>query len=257
VRKQIPPQIFQQRREQQRDPVALQRSGLFSKLKLKYSGVLSEAWMNRLAISLPRNQAELSRIIGKDASYDDVKKEIVRDIRSFVDAIISQRSELFSELELKYDSLPEESIKNLVIALPRNETELLKIIGDFYARYDNFLKDILGDIRKFVGPTPNPDSRGFVERTRIPAAAGTQHSRRSQPANSSPEVIVIDDSDEEESDDSSHDNTTQAHSQNTCDNDCSADEDDEILLEETLTCAQVVQQKFDRAAANGEIVDIN
>lgn len=211
--------------------------------------------MNRLAISLPRNQAELSRIIGQNPNYDDVKKDIVRDIRSFVDAIISQRSELLSELKLKYDSLPEESIKNLVIALPRNETELLKIVGDFYARYDNFLKDILRDIRKFVGPTPNPQSRGFVERTRIPAAAGTQNSRRSQPANSSPEVIVIDDSDEEDGDDTAHNNTMQT--QNTCDNDSSDDEDDEILLEETLTCAQVVQQKFDRAAANGEIVDID
>ena len=82
-------------------------------------------------------------------------------------------------------------------------------------------------------------------------------------ANKSPEVIVIDDSEDEcDSRNISHGENSVSETledNRVIENDCDCDDnnDDEIQVEETYTCAQVVQQKFDRAAANGEIVVID
>lgn len=70
------------------------------------------------------------------------------------------------------------------------------------------------------------------------------------PGDGASEVIVIDDSDEE--DQANNNSAAQVQNQDMDDED-----DDDIVCEETLTNAQVIQQKFDRAAANGEIVPID
>ena len=88
------------------------------------------------------------------------------------------------------------------------------------------------------------------------AAAITDNSRRKD-AHSSPEIIVIDDSDDEEAKNSNSLDSAAIVANTSTRNQSDYDGGDyEILFEETLSCAQVVQQKFDRAAANGEIVSI-
>ena len=74
------------------------------------------------------------------------------------------------------------------------------------------------------------------------------------PRNNDPEVIVIDYSDDDEDLGNNNNNAAQAQNHQHDDED---DDDDDIVCEETLTNAQVIQQKFDRAAANGEIVSID
>lgn len=79
------------------------------------------------------------------------------------------------------------------------------------------------------------------------------HPIRRWPSDIVPEVIEIDDSDDENH--ANINNTAFAQTQN--DENDDNEDDDDIVCEETLTNAQVIQQKFDRAAANGEIVSID
>ena len=70
-----------------------------------------------------------------------------------------------------------------------------------------------------------------------------------------PEIAIIDiDSDDEKAGSSALGNPGKAVKpppQN------QVEDDGEVLCEETLTCAEVIQKKFDQAAANGEVVDID
>ena len=140
-------------------------------------------------------------------------------------------------------------INNLAISLPSNEAEFSNVVGNttsFGSAFSDLGKqNILKEIQKYV-----EQSRG--------SAAPTQNSRTRQQSNNPPEIIEIIDSDEEDDSNSPagvNTTTASASAQNNSDSDDS--DDDEIVCEETLTNAQVVQQKFDRAAANGEIVAID
>jgi len=100
----------------------------------------------------------------------------------------------------------------------------------------------------------------MVQRGPMQILAGTSEIPRR--ANRSPEIIVIDDSEDECDSSNTPDGDTAAfgitEDQSVIENDGDDDDgNDEIQFGETFTCEQVVQQKFDRAAANGEIVVID
>jgi len=145
-------------------------------------------------------------------------------------------------LKTKYSHyLDEKKIYNLVHHLPTTETAVIAITGKLSEDFDP---------DKSVARAIWEDIEYFLDSKRRSAAA--ERSRRH--SNRSPEVIVIDDSDDEKAGSSALGNTGKASKplpQN------HVEDDGEVLCEEMLTCAEVIQKKFDQAAANGEIVDID
>lgn len=155
------------------------------------------------------------------------------------DPILKERSTLVDVLRSKYSHyLDEKKIYNLVRYLPRTEAAIIAITGSVNVDYDpgiTFTRAIWEDIEYFLDTKRRTAA---IERSR-------RHSNRS------PEIIVIDDSDDEKDSSSALGKFSKPPPQN------QVEDDGEVLCEETLTCAQVIQKKFDEAAANGEIVDID
>mmetsp|Transcript_6448 Transcript_6448/g.15660 ORF Transcript_6448/g.15660 Transcript_6448/m.15660 type:complete len:328 (+) Transcript_6448:179-1162(+) len=158
------------------------------------------------------------------------------------DPILQQRSALVDVLKLKYSHyLDEKKIYTLVRYLPTTETAVIAITGKLSEDFDP---------GKSVTRAMWEDIEYFLDSKRRSAAV--ERSRRH--SNRSPEVIVIDDSDDEKAGSSALGNPGKAVKpppQN------QVEDDGEVLCEETLTCAEVIQKKFDQAAANGEVVDID
>jgi len=157
------------------------------------------------------------------------------------EAILKERRALVTTLTTKYSKfLDQKTINKLVLQLPRTETEVInvigKYIGDVYDPGQTVTKAVWEDIENFLNP-----ARGL---------AASARSRRRR-ANASPEIIVIDDSDDEEA------RTAKAAKPPSPAHSDGSINDGEVMCEDTLTSAQVIQKKFDQAAANGEIFTID
>mmetsp|Transcript_27737 Transcript_27737/g.65152 ORF Transcript_27737/g.65152 Transcript_27737/m.65152 type:complete len:363 (-) Transcript_27737:609-1697(-) len=177
------------------------------------------------------------------------------------------RTHLTNELIENWGLIASDGISNLVIALPRNKSELYRILGSDQSSfpYRGQELQLLHVIRRFVdeqgyqAPTPSTETRNEQWSDRLPARSNSSR-RRNEPV----EIIEIDDSDE---DDGSINDTGAAAAEAAQalanlrgpegTDKSGDDDDDEIAVGETLTCAQVIQQRFDRAAANGEVVAID
>eukprot|EP00536_Pseudo-nitzschia_multiseries_P013420 jgi/Psemu1/35207/gm1.35207_g len=180
--------------------------------------------------------------------------------------MILQRTHLLNEL-IENWSLLGNRIDNLVIALPRNRSELCRILGSDQPSfpYRGREDQLLDVIRRFVEergyqhPTAGSSTGKDPSSQRVGANSNSSHR-----TNDHAEIIVIDDTDDEDEEDVGVNRTgggtkggdalAQEHGDEAIDEN---DEDDEISVGETLTCAQVIQQRFDLAAAHGEIVDID
>ncbi|VEU44754.1 unnamed protein product [Pseudo-nitzschia multistriata] len=174
--------------------------------------------------------------------------------------ILSQRANLLWNLQQYWSLLGTEKIHKLVIALPQNERDLFKVLGATSSSfpYDHSrLKYLLDIIRK---------ARQKNEAVSTAAALGGSTAQRQMAANSSrrtndpSEVIVIDDTDDEDEVDMGNKSDSAVPEGLEKDDRLGDDDDDddgEVLVGGTLSCAQVIQQKFDQAAANGEILTID
>ncbi len=157
------------------------------------------------------------------------------------EAILKERWALVTTLKTKYSTfLDQTAIYKLVLHLPRTETGIIAVVGkyisDVFDPGQTVTKAIWEDIECYLNP-----ARGL---------AASANSRRRR-ANASPEIIVIDDSDDEEARTAKTAKPpSPAHSDASVNN-------GEVMCEDTLTCAQVIQKKFDQAEANGEIVTID
>ena len=156
-------------------------------------------------------------------------------------------------------------LNEIVFVLPDTQHELLSNVrGIGPTKLKSFGSAILSLIRQY-------NTQQKEKRIQRAAAAATKNGRKKKPhtTNSNnnnnnskrkkdppPQVIVIDDSDDDSNDNYAFDYQRNANSNNN-NNDDYDDEEEEIAIGVTLTCEQLVKQKFDHAAKNGYIIAID
>ena len=161
-------------------------------------------------------------------------------------------------------------LNEIVFVLPDTQHELLSNVrGIGPTKLKSFGSAILSLIRQY-------NTQQKEKRIQIAAAAASKNGRKKKPHTTNnnnnnnnpkrkkdppPQVIVIDDSDDDNNDNYAFDYQRNANSNNNNNDDDDDDDDDEeeeeIAIGATLTCEQLVKQKFDHAAKNGYIIAID
>lgn len=178
------------------------------------------------------------------------------DIRN---RIVAQRRELANVLRDYFPKLGVKGIESIVVGLPKNIEELNHILGTHSSTfpYCGQANSILYMIRRFA-----EEQRCYV--STVGSWDGTETLPEHQTYTNPNEVIVIDDSSDDEDiypnkRNQSGDNGvffTDSEMGNPQSRATDTD-DDEISVGETLTNAQLIQRKFNQAAANGEVLAID
>jgi HRDC domain len=173
----------------------------------------------------------------------------VRERQTLRESLVLLRS-MFAQ-RLKYAPflvLPDSTLDELVIKMPRTKEEFMAIKGVGPKKYQSFGEPFLQVINLFrtLEHTPTPSSA--EPDTKV------QPRKKSRLSKTTPEVIdlVGDDGNDEVQQQQKRSSVQFAAPART-----SADLDDEALVMETLTIKQIVEQKFKHAQENGYVIAVD
>jgi ribonuclease D len=150
------------------------------------------------------------------------KDQIVKERQSLYDELKRLRMLFANRLEVSFFLVfNNQVLKELVVNMPTTHSELLSIHGIGEQKANSFGGPILSIIRQY---------KNQMKRVLSDKKTKIRQGREKDPS-AVVEVIVLDGAED--------------------------DDDDEIVMRQTLTCEQLVQQKFEHAARNGYIISVD
>jgi hypothetical protein len=117
------------------------------------------------------------------------------------------------------------TMEDLVVKMPTTQDALLNVHGIGPKKYQNFGDPIITLIKQYKRQVAELDKRKKQDRR-----------SRSSANNNSEVVVIASDTEEEEKEDNN---------------------DGECVVGETMTCEELVNRKFEHAAANGYVISID
>lgn len=168
--------------------------------------------------------------------------------------IVQQRTQLLQELQnlrqvfsirlqvAPFLVLSDTVLESIVYAMPMNDKELLQVHGIGPAKLQNFGDVILCLVRQHrILSRLHQDADAVVKNERKPAASTRQQRQRNRAVGSSPTTSVV---------------AIGVHGDD--DNDTSSiDVGEDMVVGKTLTCEELVHQKFEHAAKNGYVISVD
>jgi superfamily II DNA helicase RecQ len=176
-----------------------------------------------LQAMVPNAVEELNR----QKAADQHKQHIVAERNELLQNLKQMRLHFANRLEVPFFMvLSNATLEELVAQMPTNNTQLLNVRGIGNKKLQNFGDPILALIQQYTEKVLLREASVKPERK----PAGFMRRRARSKANSTATAIAIDDSD---------------------------NEDDCIHMAKTLTCEELVNQKFKHAAANGYVISVD
>jgi superfamily II DNA helicase RecQ len=161
------------------------------------------------------------------------KQHIVEQRQELLHNLKQMRLHFANRLEVPFFMvLSNATLEELVVQMPTNNTQLLNVRGIGPKKLQSFGDPILALIQQYTEKVLLREAS--VKSERKPVKAGSMKQRARIKANSASTAIAIDDSD-------------------TSDN----ESDDSFYMGKTLTCEELVSQKFEHAAANGYMISVD
>ena len=180
----------------------------------------------QLQNKVPNAEAELARQM--QVARDNTK--LLQDRRELFDKLKRLRLLFANRLEVSFFLVfNNDVLKELVVKMPTTSAELLEVRGIGPNKLKSFGDPILTVIRQYKAQTSTPTKKSAV----VKSERARNTTTRKKSASAAVEVISIDTDDDDE------------------------DGDEDIVMGASLTCEQLVAQKFAHAAENGYVIAVD